>query len=105
MLQDSWGYESIIKEYYVLFPESSPKCFLSNLSTMGHKCPVHYVHISSKPQSLSFKHRGQKRMLSAPTRVSRPTLCRVRRDRRLSAVSAFSGLSPFNPHRLGMREV
>lgn len=66
MLQDSWGYESIIKEYAVLFPESNPKCFLSDLSTMGLKCPVHYIHISSKAQPLSFKCRGQEGMLSAP---------------------------------------
>lgn len=40
--------------YDLLFPESNPKCFLSDLGTMGYKCTVHYVHISSKLLSLSL---------------------------------------------------
>lgn len=95
ILQDNRSYESIIKGYYLLFPESSPKCFLSDLSTMGHKCAVHYVHISSELLSLSFKRRGQERMLSAPTHVSQLTLSHLKRDLRHSAFAVFSRLPPF----------
>lgn len=102
MLRDSWGYESIIKEYSVLFPESNPKCFLSDLSTMGLKCPVHYIHISSTAQPLSFKRRGQEGMLSAPTRVSALTLSHWKGAWRHSAFAAISWLPPFNPYCLGI---